>query len=525
MHVRVGPASGRGVIETRPVGRPDRPGVRRPADDILPSTVDLFRLPVLGPFLRWRHARTTFQLILLAVAAVVVVDGLFGPAFGPANLATVLTWIHYRGLLVIALLAAGNLFCFGCPMIRARDWGRRLHSPARRWPRLLRTKWMGLVLFAAVLVAYEWFDLWALPRATALLVLAYFGAALAIDLMFAGATFCKYLCPVGQFNFAASTMSPLEIRVRQPEVCGTCRTYDCIKGRPEPASPPQRGCELGLFQPAKVGNLDCTFCLDCAHACPHDNVALAPRVPGAELIADERRSGIGRLAKRADLAALAALFTFGGLVNAFAMTPAMQHLHHRWGWSEGAALTVVFASCLLAAPVALIGMAAAMTRWLARDERTPVTAIAVRYAFALLPLGFGVWFAHYTFHFLTGVLAVVPPAGRAAAGLTGWAVPGMPHGWAAGLSPGVVLPIEVGAVVLGVCGSLAVVSGIAGRAHAATPRRAAAPWATMVLLLGSIALWLFAQPMDMRGMNMDMSARPDRARGALAMDAPGARLP
>ena len=45
---------------------------------------------------------------------------------------------------------------------------------------------------------------------------------------------------------------------------------------------------LGLFLPAKVGNLDCTLCLDCVQACPHDNVALASRLPGLEL-ADARR--------------------------------------------------------------------------------------------------------------------------------------------------------------------------------------------------------------------------------------------
>ena len=42
----------------------------------------------------------------------------------------------------------------------------------------------------------------------------------------------------------------------------------------------QRGCELALFQPRKIGNLDCTFCLDCVHACPHDNVGIGCRVPG-----------------------------------------------------------------------------------------------------------------------------------------------------------------------------------------------------------------------------------------------------
>ena len=91
------------------------------------------------------------QLVLLATAAVLVVHGLFGPDLAPGNLATVLTWVHYRGLLVVALLAAGNLFCAGCPFILARDWGRRLHAPTRLWPKRLRGKWIAIVLLVAVL--------------------------------------------------------------------------------------------------------------------------------------------------------------------------------------------------------------------------------------------------------------------------------------------------------------------------------------------------------------------------------------
>ena len=191
------------------------------------------------------------------LSIVVIFHGLVGPQIAPNNLATVLTWVHYRGLLIVALLAAGNFFCFGCPFVLVRDAGRRFHVPTRRWPRRLRTKWIAVVLFVAVLFAYELFDLWALPRGTALLVLGYFAAALAIDLVFSGGTFCKYLCPIGQFNFVASTMSPLELKVRETGTCRACRTADCIKGRPPQSAVALRGCELGLFLPMKVGNMDC----------------------------------------------------------------------------------------------------------------------------------------------------------------------------------------------------------------------------------------------------------------------------
>ena len=58
----------------------------------------------------------------------------------PKNLSTVLTWIHYRGLLIGALLAAGNVFCGACPMILVRDLGRRLHRPTPALAAVARTQ-------------------------------------------------------------------------------------------------------------------------------------------------------------------------------------------------------------------------------------------------------------------------------------------------------------------------------------------------------------------------------------------------
>lgn len=468
--------------------------------------VDLLRAPLLGPFLRWRHARTSVQLVCLLLAIVVVLHGLFGPDLASTNLATLLTWVHYRGLLVVALLAAGNIFCAGCPFVRVRDWGRRLHAPRLAWPARLRGKWVALVLFALLLFTYEWFDLWSLPGATAWLVLAYFGAAFVVDLLFRGASFCQHLCPVGQFNFVASTVSPLEVRVRDRATCASCRTADCVAGRRlAPASPVvvQRGCELGLFLPSKVGNLDCTFCLDCVHACPHDNVALTTRTPALELTDAARRSVIGRLTDRTDIIALIVLFVFGGLLNAMAMTTPLDEAE-RWvadalgHTPRGGVLILLFTLGLVVAPAVLLSAAALSARALTRDGTSATTSVR-RFAYALVPLGVGVWTAHYLFHLLTGVLVVVPVTQSAALDLLGWAALGDPlWGWT-GLRPGSVFPIQVGSVLLGALGSIALVQSIAERDRGALAHRAAWPWMALVVVLSAVALWVLVQPMDMRG--------------------------
>ena len=65
--------------------------------------------------------------------------------------------------------------------------------------------------------------------------------------------------------------------------------------------------------------MDCTFCLDCVRACPHDNVGVLATIPGSDLWSDRLRSSIGLFSRRPDLAALALVVVIGGFAGAAAM--------------------------------------------------------------------------------------------------------------------------------------------------------------------------------------------------------------
>ena len=466
------------------------------------KATDWLRVPVLGRFLRWRHARTAMQIPLFAFAVLMIVHGLFGPQLSARNAASLLTWIHFRGGVLIALLVAGNLFCMACPFMLPRELARRFFKPVLHWPRRLRTKWLSLALFVLILFAYELFDLWSNPRWTAGLILAYFAGALVVDGLFKKASFCKWVCPIGQFNFVASTLSPLEVQVSDPDVCARCETLDCITGTRKEGSIVQRGCELMLFLPEKKGNMDCTFCLDCIHACPHDNVALTTRLPGSELWTDPRRSGVGFFSQRKDLAALVIVFTFGALLNAFGMVSPVyaveSWLSARTGVThEAPLLGAIFLLLLVIEPALLLGLAAWMTRR-AAGVREALLPLATRFAYALVPLGVGIWMAHYSFHLFTSLLTFIPVTQSAFADF-GLPLLGTPAWQLGGLSPGWVHPLEQGFLGLGLLGSLLVAWRIAGREAPARAMAAFLPWAGLCLLLWSSAVWLMGQPMEMRG--------------------------
>lgn len=458
----------------------------------------------MGRFLQWRHARTLLQIPLLILSIVMVLHGLFGPSLAPKNLATVLTWVHFRGVLVLVLLAAGNFFCLACPFMLLRNIARRFFRPRFNWPRALRNKWLSVGLFALILFIYELFDLWSSPWLTAWLIVAYFVAVLVIDGLFKHAVFCKFVCPIGQFNFAASLLSPLEVAVRDQSVCTSCKTKDCIRGRRDPGPDlvvVQRGCELALFQPLKVGNMDCTFCLDCVHACPHDNVGLVGRRLGDDLVLDNQRSGIGVFSRRKDLAALAVLFSFGALLNAFGMVSPVYaveewigrlfHVSH-----EAPVLGTLFTFFLVIEPAILLGLAAWLTQKWAMQTRL-IIPTAVRYGYGLVPLGFGMWLAHYGFHFFTGLLTFIPVTQNAIASV-GWQFLGPPRWTWTGVPLQFVRPLEMMFLGLGLVVSLIVTYRLAREDSPRTPFRAFVPWAAVSILLSIAALWLLHQPMEMR---------------------------
>ncbi|MBX6378516.1 MAG: FesM [Clostridia bacterium] len=465
------------------------------------ATFDLLRLPVMGALLRWRHARTAVQGTTLLLAALVLFDGFLGPQLAPKNLAGVLPWVHWRGLVVLALLVAGNFFCFACPFMLPRRLAKRLLPARRTWPRRLQNKWLAAALLVVFFWAYEQFDLWASPLLTAWVTAAYFAAAFVVDGFFRGAAFCKYLCPIGQFHFVNSLASPLEVRVRDPLVCTSCATRDCIRGRDG-----LPGCELWLFQPLKRGNMDCTFCLDCVRACPHANVGILPRTPTAEIWTDPRRSGVGRLGARPDVAALALVLVFAAFANAFGMVRPVyaveRYLAGLLGTtSEIPVLLVLFGASLVLLPAALVAAAAWASRILSGTNE-PLLAIATRYCYALVPLGFGMWLAHYGFHFLTGALTIVPVLQSF---LTDLGLPflGEPRWDLAGFGlPGWVelAVLELG-LELGLTGTLVACWRIAAgqTADPRATRRAFAPWATLAVALFAAGLWLLTQPMEMRG--------------------------
>jgi hypothetical protein len=243
--------------------------------------------------------------------------------------------------------------------------------------------------------------------------------------------------------------------------------------------------------------MDCTLCLDCSRACPYDNVGLAIRKPFTELISDTLRS-------RWDYSFLLISLSLYAILNAFGMvSPIYTLLDWMEGTlginSEGARLLLIFGFGVVGLTAIIAFGCGKLGEVITKDD---ARIIASRYATAFIPIGAGIWIAHYGFHFLIGSLSIIPVMQTFLLN-HGIKILGTAPNWDLGflLPMDYIFPFQVGAVLLGFFASLYVL-GVKSHEIEKNSNQALLvmlPWAIVLFLLAVAALSIFNLPMEMRG--------------------------
>jgi hypothetical protein len=207
------------------------------------------------------------------------------------------------------------------------------------------------------------------------------------------------------------------------------------------------------------------------------------------------------------VAALALVVVFSALLSAAAMVAPVAAWRDRLTGRFPIVFTwpvtsLLFLAALVLAPAALVEAAVLAGRRLAQITK-PCRELFCRFALALLPLGLATWAAHVLFHLSTAWSTAWPVAQRAAYDLgVDWL--GTPR-WRASspaFAPDNMLAIQMLLMDGGVLLSLYVGWRIA-RPYTTHPREGIlllAPWAVVAAMLYAAGVWVFLQPMQMRGM-------------------------
>ena len=190
---------------------------------------------------------------------------------------------------------------------------------------------------------------------------------------------------------------------------------------------------------------------------------------------------------------------FMGLSNAFGMVPPYYALQEWLALNLGVtnefpALLLIFGLSNLLLPMAIVVAAAylgrSLTRFRMRDSlRDTVAAFAPAFA----PIGFGIWFAHYSFHLLVGPGLIVPVIQEFLGADGDW------QRWSFSLDTNVIGLIQLFALIGGFLWSMRLAQKAALRLYRRKALLGLLPWALVFLLMMLAAWQLFTLPMEMRG--------------------------
>jgi 4Fe-4S binding domain len=334
------------------------------------------------------------QLILRVIALVgfvfAILSGLIGTAVGSHNFAIVFVWIAWWALLMlIAVPLFGRGWCSICPIPMPGEWlqnGAALGpqgkgwSLGRRWPKRLRNIWLQNIAF--VLVALFSLVVLTQPGVTGVVLLLFLFLAIGASAIFERRAFCRYLCPVGGFIGLYAQVSPLEIRVKEPEVCASHKEKTCYAG-----SADGYPCPWDVYPLALKKNTYCGTCVECLRTCPHDNIALNLRAPGADLIDPSGR----RLdeAFKAFIMLGAALIYSAVMLGPWGGLKSAAYQVGSGAWLVYALSFLVFIFGLL--PGAFLLAVVVGCHWSKSKESVKKSFVA--FAYTLVPLGLAAWIA------------------------------------------------------------------------------------------------------------------------------------
>jgi polyferredoxin len=254
---------------------------------------ELTRFPFFKSWLVNRYPQLFIFALMLAAFIFAILAGVIGTPVGSHNFSIVFVWIAWWAVLIlVAVPFFGRGWCAVCPIPLPGEWIQRgaiLNPPDKkprrlnlRWPKALRNIWLQnisfllLALFSSVLLTT--------PNITSIVLVAMLFTAVGLSLVFERRAFCRYLCPVGGFIGLYSQAAPIELRIKDKQICITCEGKPCYNG-----SESGYGCSWDVFPAGLTKNTYCGLCMECIRTCPHENIAINLRPFSADLAKSSTR--------------------------------------------------------------------------------------------------------------------------------------------------------------------------------------------------------------------------------------------
>ena len=423
-----------------------------------------------------------FQWPTLMVFLLIMFELLLGPTIPHDNFGTALTWVLWWPLIPIIFLFVGRFWCAICPFATINDLVQKFVGSNRPAPKFLKK--YGIWIIDAMFIFVTWSDhVWGVvenPVGSGALMLTLTTGVVVSGSLWERRTFCRYICFLGGLSGNYARAGMLAVR-GTPEICAKCTAASCFKGTDRAP-----GCPLFEFPKTMTSSANCNVCASCIKNCPNDSIQIQLRPPTQELWFIRK--------PRLEEAFLSAVIM--GIVFVQNVTM-LEVWNSMLAWLEQVTGTrsyyVNFSITFLIAiliPVILLGLASLIAKKF-NDEN--LLQNFARFGYALIALDMAGHIAHNLFHLL--------PEGKSVL-FTGLILIGRNVGH--DLSPALtsdanIQMLQFGIIALGFIGSTYTAYRIASaKSQAGQAWKTFLPYATLMVVLAVINIWLFVLPMAMR---------------------------
>ncbi len=206
--------------------------------------------------------------ILLIVTGLMAysTDAAFLKQLRNTNLGNLIVWSYWWPAIIILAIFFGRIWCMICPVEVITTFFAKI-GLKRKQPAWLLSGWAITIFYIVILfVGIQGFAIHRNPFFMSFYLLVIVGVSILIGSIYEKNSFCRYVCPVGYLLGLYSRLSFFGWRVKDKNVCDSCKDKSCIHKKYQ-YNLNYKSCGVDLYPASIDDNADCILCAGCLKTC------------------------------------------------------------------------------------------------------------------------------------------------------------------------------------------------------------------------------------------------------------------
>jgi polyferredoxin len=216
----------------------------------------------------------SLKYLSLGAYVILIITGLAAYSTDPdflkqlrnTNLGNLIVWSYWWPGIILLAIFFGRIWCMVCPVEIITTFFARIGLKRKR-PHWLLSGWAITIFYIIILlVGIQGFSIHRNPFFMSIYLLVIVGVSIIVGAVYEKNTFCRYVCPVGYLLGLYSRFSFIGWRVKNTNVCDSCKDKSCIHKKYQ-YNLNYKSCGVDLYPANITDNSDCILCAGCLKTC------------------------------------------------------------------------------------------------------------------------------------------------------------------------------------------------------------------------------------------------------------------